>query len=252
MWSLPDIQRLNRERLETAKKLEYAVRTGVLDGKTLRCECGKNDKNCRGPLEHKLWYDIYSDSPRGIVTQCEFHRTRFGRPENFFLCRDCERWMTKTYIYALPFEIDEDGWPVCLRCAGERYVENEDNWIRLREEDICAVTFSSIQRARHVLDVCMPSPDASSPAARKIQLFDRVPLDNETFGLISGIGCQDPTPESAVEMIREILEEARHAKHDSALLIIDGVFQCAFTLGVYVWLVPAVPAAVDPKQQKKA
>ena len=245
MWSLPDIQRLNRERLETAKKLEYAVRTGVLDGKTLRCECGKNDKNCRGPLEHNLWYDIYSDSPRGIITQCEFHRTRFGRPENFFCCHNCERWVTKCYTYHLPFEIDK-GWPICMQCAAKRYVENEENWIALRDEDICAVTFSVIQCARHVLDVCMPSPDAPSPVARKIQLFDRVPLDSETFGLISGFGFPDPTPDSAVEMIRNILEEARDAGYDRALLVIDGVFQCAFTVGVYVW---RVPAAMDPKQR---
>lgn len=246
MWSLPDLKRLNHQRLE---KLEHAAQTGILDGRPLLCEYGVNGKNCRGPLSHQLWFDIYSDGPRGIVSFCEFHRTRFGRPENFFICRDCERWVTKTYVYTLPFEIDEDGFPVCLRCSARRYVASERNWISLQEEDIAVVTFDTVRRARHVVDVglqgyCGLGPVAFGPTAEtvagEIQLFDRIPLDSETWGLISGIGCQDPTPDSAVEMIREILEEARDAGHDRALLIIDGVYQCAFTVGVYVWRVPAV------------
>ena len=154
--------------------------------------------------------------------------------------------MTKTYIYTLPFEITEDGWPVCLRCAGERYVANESNWIPLTDEDIAVVTFDTLRNARHVLDVCLQGYCGLGPVAEKIQLFDRVPLDSETFGLISGIGFPDPTPEAAVEVIRNILEEARDAGHDRALLVVDGVYQCAFTIGVYV---PAVTAAMDPSQQ---
>ena len=242
MWSLPDIKRLNSLNSEAQlnrKRLEEAVRTGVLDGKTLRC-C-EYTKHCRGPLEHRLWYDIYSDGPRWIVSMCEFHRIRFGRPENFFTCFNCQRWMAKVYVYTLPFTITEDGWPVCLRCAAQRYVEKEDNWIALRDEDIAVVGFYAIQCAPHVLDACMPLAET---VAEKIQLFDRVALDNETCGMIFGIGCQDPTPESAVEALREILEEAKNAGHDRALLIIDGVYEFAFSIGVYVRA-----AVMDPKQQ---
>ena len=84
MWSLPNIQRLNSEAYLNRSKLERAVQSGILDGKRLRCKYGNN---CLGQLSHELWYDVFSDDPKGIITQCEHHYGPYGIPEGFLLRR---------------------------------------------------------------------------------------------------------------------------------------------------------------------
>lgn len=217
--SLPDL-----------KRLAEAVQTGVLDGKRLTCEYGRN---CRGPLEHQLWYDVFGDSPKGIITSCEFHHCRYGRPAGFFWCGVCHRLMVENY--ASEIFVGEDGSRLCMRCAAEDYVQNEDNWIPLTEEDICVVSFYTIQRARHVIGFGMPVP-------KKIQLFDSLVLDGVSWGLVRELSYADPDPEAAVEVLREILNQAKDAGNDRALLITDW-YELAVSIGVYV---------MDAKQQKKA
>lgn len=226
MWSLPDIQRLNRQRVE---KLEYAVRTGVLDGKTLRCECGKNDKKCRGALEHQLWYDVFSDDPKGIITQCEYHHCRYGRPEGFFWCGCCHRLMIENYSWEI--YVSEDGGQLCIKCAAQDYIENEDNWIPLRDEDIVVIGLETLRRARHVIGFGMPVP-------KQILRLDGLVLDSVSWGLVRELSYADPDPEAAVETLREILSQAKDAGFDRALLIADGMYELAFSIGVYIRSVP--------------
>lgn len=236
MWSLPDTKRLNseaqvdRKRLEQ-KRLEQAVLTGVLDGKTLCCEYGKN---CAGQLSHQLWYDVFSADPKGILTQCELHWGRCGIPEGFFWCCACRRLMVKNYTweaYSTDSKDPEKVCLVCLRCAAERYIKDENNWIALTDEDIAVITFDVARRkACHVLAAGMPVPE-------QIQRFDSVTLDSSTDGMIRRFNCADSTPstpKAAVERVREILDRAKDAGHGGALLICDGAYQFAVSVGVYV------------------
>jgi hypothetical protein len=65
MWSLPDIERLNREASSQKSKIERALRTGKLGGKKIRCE--HNNDNCRGEVFLEPWYDIFSADPKGTI-----------------------------------------------------------------------------------------------------------------------------------------------------------------------------------------
>ena len=235
MWSLPDIKRLNSDQSSAQlnrQRLEQAVVTGVLDGRPLRCEYGKK---CLGQLSHQLWFDVFSDDPKGIITQCEYHSRRYGRPEGFFWCGLCHRLMVENYTWEL-YTVGEYGGRLCLRCAAEEYIENENNWIALTDEDIAVVTFDTLRQARHVLGVSMPVP-------KQIRLFDSLTLDSSSGGLVRGFSYADPRPEAAVGALREILNRAQNVDHGRALLIIDGAYQFAFSIGVYV------PAVMDPSQQ---
>ena len=224
MWSLPDIKRLNSEAFINRKRLEQAVQEGKLDGKRLRCEYGVK---CHGYLSHQLWYDVFSEDPKGIVTQCEYHRERDGIPEGFFWCSACDRLMVENYTWEIYRTVGDNGQEICLRCASAEYIEDEDNWISLRDEDIAVITFEVLRQARHVLGVNMPVP-------KQIQFFDSVTLDSSTGGMVRGFDSVDPSPKAAVEEVRGILDRAQDAGHDRALLILDGAYQFAVSIGVYV------------------
>src|SRR5690348_12408001 len=100
MWSLPDINRMNSEAFQLKNKLEEAARTGTLDGEKLKCEWEGHSEPCDGELRHYLWYDIFSDDPKGILTLCEHHDGYYGSPsEGYFTCEDCERVMTENYTW---------------------------------------------------------------------------------------------------------------------------------------------------------
>jgi hypothetical protein len=223
MWSLPDIQRLNSEAHLNRKKLERAVLTGVLDGERLGCEHGDN---CVGPLTHELWFDVFSNDPKGIVTQCEYHLEHYGTPAGFFWCEKCCRLMIENYTWELYRTASEDGEQLCLCAAAEQLIDNEDNWIALTDEDIAVVTFEVIRQARHVVGVGTPVP-------KKIQLFDSITIDSSTGGAVRGFSSADPTPNGAVEQLQEILNQAKRAGYERAILIIDGGFQFAVSVGVY-------------------
>jgi len=74
MWSLPDLVRLNSEAAANRKRLERAVRSGELNGQSIRCEHADYDgDNCSGPISRESWFDIFSDTPKGLVHVCENH-----------------------------------------------------------------------------------------------------------------------------------------------------------------------------------
>jgi len=223
MWSLPDIRRINSDAQAKRKKLERAAGTGVLNCRRLKCNYGEN---CEGRLSHYLWFDVFSDDPKGIITQCEYHRDRDGTPEGYFWCDRCRRLMVESYTWER-YDTVIDGKRLCLLCAAQRYIEDEDNWLPLTDEDIAVVTFQVIRRARHVLGVGMRVPT-------QILLFNSLTLENSTGGLVRGFSSADPTPAAAIESIQQILRNARDAGHTRALLIIDGAYQFAVSVGVYV------------------
>jgi hypothetical protein len=199
MCSLPDINRMNNEAAANAGGLEAAYETGALEGEKLTCE--HEDDNCTGALHHYLWYDIFSDYPKGILTLCERHDGHFGSPaEGYFWCGDCGRVMVENYTWELYYVLSDDGELLCLPCHAKRELRNLDNWIPLTAEDIAGITFKHVRRAKHLIGVRMPVPDVAD----------------------------------AVEELKAVLLDAMNAGHKRAILILDGTYQFAVSIGVYV------------------
>jgi hypothetical protein len=231
MWSLPDIQRLNSHAQDNRVALENAVETGFLNGEALECECaGWGRTDCTGDLRHYLWFDIFSDDPKGILTLCERHDGYFGLPtEGYFTCDDCQRVMIENYTWERYSTYDEDACEVlCLPCAAERYISDDDNWLTLTPESVAALNFDRVRKAKHVIGVRMPVP-------KSIEAFgDGVTLDSSSGGIVRGFSSADSTPDSGVRELRDQLTEAMEAGHKRALLILDGGYQFAVSIGVYV------------------
>ncbi len=215
MWSLPDLIRLNSKAAANRKRLERAVRTGNLNGKAIRCEHADYDgANCSSPISRELWFDIFSDDPKGILAQCEYHCNRYGTPEGYFWCGACGRTIISNYTWER-YATVLDGDEMCLPCACARYIADQQNWLRLTPEDITAFDFDEMRRVPHVIGVKMPIPDA-------IRFLDNAEFDSMDDHRISG----DPIP--------SILESAREQGYTKALVVMDGAYQFAVSLAVFV------------------
>lgn len=225
MWSLPDINRMNSEAAASAKRLERAVRTGKLDGKTLTCEHESDE--CSGKLYHHLWYDIFSDDPKGVLTLCEHHDGYYGLPdEGFFECDDCNRVMVENYTWEY-YRVLVDDAILCLPCAAARYIAEDDNWIALTPENIDGLNFDQVRKAKHVIGVEMPVP-------KTITFIDNVEVDGSTGGRLTGFSSSESSPTGAVEELRGILRDQMAAGATRALLILDAAYQFSVSIGVYV------------------
>jgi hypothetical protein len=229
MWSLPDIARLNSRASDSRVALQNAAETGFLNGEALECE--HEGDNCTDELRRYLWYDIFSDDPKGVLTLCERHDGYFGSPtEGYFTCDSCQRIMAENYTWELYYVHDKDGEILCLVCAAERYIANETNWIELTPENIEAVDFKRVRQAKHVIGVKMPVPKSIEPYG------DGVTLDSSSGGMVRGFSSADSTPDSGVRELRDELTAAMEDGNERALLIVDGGYQFAVHLGVYVRL----------------
>ena len=220
MWSLPDIKRMNAAAKTEAPSLEQQARTGIgPDGEKLTCDCadwGSGD-SCSGDVYSQLWYDIFSDDPKGIISLCENHEGYYCSPtEGYFTCDDCGKVFVENYTWEM-YRVDDShaGETYCLPCAAEHYIADDENWITLTAKNIKAVDFERVRKVKHVIGVEMPTP-------RGIKFFENVEYDSYSGGQISGGNLQ------------EILKEARQAGYKRALLILDAAYQFAVSVGVYV------------------
>jgi hypothetical protein len=228
MWSLPDIARLNSRATDSRVALHNAVETGFLNGEALECE--HEDENCTDELRRYLWYDIFSDDPKGVLTLCERHDGYFGSPtEGYFTCDSCQRIMPENYTWELYYVHDEaTGESLCLPCAAERYIAHEENWIELTPENIEGVDFKRVRQAKHVIGVKMPVP-------KSIEAYGNgITLDSSSGGMVRGFSSADSTPDAGVRELRDELTAAMEEGHKRALLILDGGFQFAVSIGAYV------------------
>ncbi len=228
MWSLPDLARLNSQAASNKKSLERAVRSGRLDGKFLTCEyAGHRGSDCHGRLHHYLWFDIFSDDPKGIITLCDHHDGYSGDPlEGYFTCAICERVVIENYTWDY-YRTDVGGDIVCLPCAAKRYIAESGNWIALTPEAVAEVDFDRVRQAGHVIGVEMPVPAS-------IEFKGHVELDSSTGGRLTGFSSCERTPDGGVAEIQQRLTELREEGYSRVLLIVDGAYQFSVSIGVYV------------------
>lgn len=253
MWSQPNIVRMNAEAEKQKPDLQAAVRLGfiptfrqtinksgikawlkqhsewkgkphaykdgvlILGDELLTCRCAgwSSGEECSEDLEHYLWYDIFSDDPKGVLTLCMHHDGYSGSPcEGFFKCADCNRVFAENYTWEKYYTI-LDYEQVCLPCAAKRYITDESNWIHLTKKDIAKINFERIRSAQHVIGVDMPVPNG-------IKFFDNAEFDSMDGHQISGVSIQS------------ILLKAKAEGYKDALLILDAAYQFAVSIGVYV------------------
>lgn len=218
MWSLPDITRMNSEAFQQNKKLERAAHTGILDRKRLKCEWEGHYEPCEGELRHYLWYDIFSDDPKGILTLCEHHDGYYGSPsEGYFICEDCERVMVENYTWEHYDTMVGECTMLCLPCAAARHLAEPDNWIQLTDERIDGIDFEEVRRAKHVIGAEMPVP-------KGIRFVNNVEFDSMDGHCINGGG---------VEELQETLRQLKEDGEDRAVLILDAAYQFAVSVAVY-------------------
>ena len=74
----------------------------------------------------------------------------------------------------------------------------------------------------------MPVPDSIE------EYGSGVTLDSSSGGLVSGFSSCASSPNSGVEELQSLLHEAREEGQDRAILILDGTYQFAVSIGVYV------------------
>ena len=224
MWSLPDIQRLNAAAVINRHALEDAILTGMLHGEHVICN--NADENCRGSLTYELWFDVFSDPPKGIVGQCAYHRESHCAPTGYFRCEICRHLFVERYTHEF-YSINTSKGLMCLPCAAEYYIANPSNWIELTEATIAALDFERVQLAAHVLAVGMPVPKA-------IEFAGNVEADTATGGRVIGSTLCERATDGTVQAIKDILHGLRKRGIRRALLVIDAAFQFSVSLGIYI------------------
>ena len=58
--------------------------------------------------------------------------------------------MVENYTWELYYVIDE-GELLCLKCHAVRDLAEPENWIELTDENISALTFRDVRRAKHLI-----------------------------------------------------------------------------------------------------
>jgi hypothetical protein len=221
MWSLPDIRALNHQAKLDRATIEMLAKAGVAeDGSKLECLYSRDE--CEGQLHTHLYFDIFSDDPKGTVTVCEKHDGYYGSPaEGYFYCDDCGRVFIENYTWELySFE------GVCLNCYRKSELRNPDNWIDLRNGGIEQLTFEQVRKAKHLLAVGQDTP-------KSLKFIGNAEMDGSTGGELIGFSSCASTPDSAVERLCELLRTAKDRRYKRAILILNGGYQFSVSVGVY-------------------
>jgi len=223
MWSLPDLKLLNEKAYKEKNKLYKCLKRSLNEDDTdAVCEYGHNE-DCEGDLRGYLWYDIFSDDPKGIIWLCEKHDSYYGLPaEGYFYCSDCGRIMIENYTWEKYFTVNEDANMLCLRCAFERHINNEDNWL----DSSGNIDFEHIRKLPHLLAV------ESTYCEKDLKFIGNVELDIFTGERITGFSSTS-TAEHGFNEIKELIDQAIK-DYGKCILIMDAVYQFAVSIGVYV------------------
>ena len=218
MWSLPDIKQLNAVAASETADLDNALETGYYHGEQIECQCKDWGINsCGGQVVYYLWFDIFSDDPKGVLGLCEHHSEYTGDPvEGFFTCCYCGRVMIENYTWEkYSTWVDSYEEYMCLPCALSLYIREPENWIELTDENIAKIDFEQFRHSPHLIGSEMPVPDA-------IKFFDNAEFDSMDGHQISG------------DTIQVILTRAMDAGYSKVLLILDSAYQFAISIGIYV------------------
>jgi hypothetical protein len=203
MWSLPDLDRLNNEAARNKQALTVQLR----QPKNYPCD------GCAIPATAgELYYDIFSDDPKGAIFLCDDHKN--SPKEGFFVCEVCERLLIENYTWE---RYEKDG--MCLSCAAKLFFDRKDNWIDPKEvKEIIyeqgAPQFEdgrlNVFAAPHVLGVRQPVP-------KGIQFIANAEFDGFDGHQISGFD----------------FETKLRSLDRPFALVLDAGWQFAVSIGIY-------------------
>jgi hypothetical protein len=212
MWSLPDINKLNAHAAARARQL----RTEAARKRKPDCEI----YGCVQRAEQStLWFDIFSDDPKGVIHTCPDHG--WADDPDLFFCENCERVMVDHYTWER-YQVEMNGDALCLSCAAKRYFDESRNWIDPR--NVTAVVFDQrelrfdsangsldVARCLHVLGVKQPLPEG-------VVFHDNAEFDSQDGRQISG--------ENLLEVIQRL--------DQPFCPVLDAAYQFAVSIGIYV------------------
>jgi hypothetical protein len=169
-----------------------------------------------------------------VLFLCDEHFGYYGYPdEGYFWCHSCERTFIESYTWENYFYVDDEECGVyCLNCYAEKVINDPDEWISLDDEAIDSLTFGDIRKAKHIFAVKGPR--------HGLELIDFVTADSMTGGKVVGFSSATDSDDTT-ESVKNVLREAKNRGYKRALLVLDGVYQFAVDIAVYV----------DPKEVKR-
>lgn len=209
MWSLPDINKMNKRAAEKAGETIEAAERGP--DKEQECEvyhCGEKAENS------EPWFDIFSDDPKGLTHVCSEHCSE--SVEGFFRCEDCHRLVIDHYTWE---RYEKEG--KCLKCAAEAYFVDRDNWIEPvkvnevvfnNQPDLFIHGKLNLRRAEHVLGVRQPTPEG-------LEFVDNAEFDSCDGHQISG---------------DKVLDIIKRCGDKKVCVVLDAAYQFAVSIGVYI------------------
>jgi hypothetical protein len=215
MWALPNIVSMNARAAAQAKNLKRAARRGP--GKRRSCEV----YGCEQHAVHSdLWYDIFSDDPKGVIHTCDSHSP--GHVEGFFECEAFERAVID-HITWERYQVELGGKTLCLKCAAERYLYDFRHWIDPKLVQAAGFEkknsllfdtktgFLNLGQCRHVLGVKQPLPAG-------VEFVDNAEFDGMDGHQISG--------DNLLEIIKRL--------DQPFCPVLDAAYQFAVSIGIYV------------------
>jgi hypothetical protein len=221
MWSLPDINRLNRRAAEQAAQTLAEAAQGPPASQ--QCECYGCDNHA---VYSEPWFDIFSDDPKGLIHTCADHDG--SEVGDTFRCATCGRLMADHYTH----ERYQDSEGNCLACAAAAYFADDDNWLdptqvkqvvlepynpRHNGSNVplfnTATGVLNIARCKHVLGVKQPLPEG-------IEFVANAEFDNCTGHQISG--------DDVLDIIRRLPVGEKFCP------VLDAAYQFAVSIGIYV------------------
>ena len=226
MWVSPQAAATNARAREGKGRLEYCAQYGIdpETDKLATCMCADWGDDvaakCSGEVTPILWYDPFSDDPKGIIFLCEEHYGYYGNPtEGFFTCGGCGEVFIENYTWELYYVVD-NGEIFCMKCYAENYIADVENWIDLRDPSVIdKVDMDKIKGSKHIFPVeCQ-------------DYMGLILVCNAEFDSMSGANLPGS---GGVDEIKDLLRKARANGHKSALLVLDGAHQFAVSIGVYV------------------
>lgn len=214
MWSLPNIQALNDNAVK-----EYRASKNKTAKQTLR---GQGCMYCEAKATiYYDYYDCFGDIPKGKIFLCDEHDNDFGySAEGYFHCDGCNKVFIENYTWEL-YVVNTDDGSICINCAFDREIENMENWITSPEQ----INFDMVSRAKHII------PVGSTRHENILKEHGGVTLDNMSGAKVTGFGSTS-TRDDGLQELRESAATAIK-KHGSCILILDGAYQFAVSIGVY-------------------
>lgn len=224
MWALPNIERLNQIAADEHKARQRETKK-ARKKRLAETEC----EYCENPaVTHEPYYDIFGDPdiPKGEIHLCEEHDPN----ETYFWCSGCSRYHVQNYTWELYFKISEDGEPLCLRCFFHEEIAKEENWITHPEQ----ITWERVRKTPHLIAV------ESDYWQKDLVFIGNVTFDSSSGEEVTGFSSTSGSPETGIAKLKQAVKAGilqtyvnTHRQHRDCILILDGGYQFAVSIGVY-------------------